>query len=343
MSVRKASVVRAVVYGAVGTLFVGSLLAIGITGPIVVRTSRLEMTVAASTERLRADVEQLARELVPRDASSPANLDRAAEWIATAMRGAGLEVELQSYDVRGTTYRNVIGFRAGLEPAAPVRVLGAHYDAYGPHPGADDNASGVAVLLEVVRTLQPEAPRRGQYFVAFSTAEPPFFGTRDMGSRRFAERLVERGVGVDLMVALDGVGYFDETPGSQRFPAPGLGLLYPSRGNYIEVVGDAQAGPWIRQLKLHLLSACDPGEPKSRPCLPILSLRAPAFVAGVAASDHRSFRDLGLPGVLVTDTGALRNRRYHTPEDTPETLDYERMADLVRGLHGLLWDRDVAE
>lgn len=335
MSVRWPVVVRTVLYGILGALFLGSLLAIGITGPVIARKEpRLKMTIDVSAERLRNDVVRLAREFVPRDSTNPANLDRAAAWIAAELRGAGLEVEIQTYDARGSFYHNVIGFRAGLEPTAPVRVLGAHYDAYGPHPGADDNASGVAVLLEVVRTLQPEAPRHGQYFVAFSTEEPPFFATSDMGSRRFAERLVERGIAVDLMIALDVVGYFDEAAGSQSFPFPGLGLLYPSRGNFIAVVGDTWAGPWIRQVKQSLLSGSD---------LMVHSFRGPAFVPGVLWSDHRSFRELGLPGVLVTDTAFLRNRRYHAADDTPETLDYERMADLVRGLQGLLWDRDVSE
>lgn len=327
---RRATALRAIVFAAVAALFLGSLAAIAITGPVVVRSTKLDVKGAASAARLQRDVERLTRDLAPRGASNPASLDRAAAWIAEELRAARLEVALQAYDARGTTYRNVVGFRRGLDTAAPVRVLGAHYDASGPQPGADDNASGVAVLLEIARTLQPEVPRHSQYFVAFSTAGPPFFGTRDMGSRRFAEDLLERGVAVDVMVALDLVGTYDD----EHFPLYGLRWLYPSAGGFAAVVGDTSAGPWIRQVKLSWMAACDLG---------MYSFRAPRRVPGIGASDDRSFRELGLPGVRVTDTALLRR-----PQDpgnsapTPE-LDYARMADLVRCFHGLLWDRDVAE
>ncbi len=330
---RRATAIRAVLFVGFAALLLGSLTAISITGPVVVRAPKLDVEVEPSPERLRRDVEQLSGPLSPRDASSVANLDRAAAWIARELEDAGLEVELQPYEARGATYTNVIGFRRGLDAAEPVRVIGAHYDAYEAFPGADDNASGVAVLLEIARTLQAEAPRRSQYYVAFSTEEPPFFGTRDMGSGRFVERLVERKIAVDIMVALDLVGYYDPTPGAQRFPLPGLGLLYPRTGDFVAVVGDTGAGRWIRQLKLGLMAACN---------LPVHSFRAPRSIDGVDWSDHRSFRDLGLPGVLVTDTAFLRNPHYHAASDTPDTLDYDRMAELVRCFHGLLWDRDVA-
>ena len=292
---RRRTAIRAVLFAGFAALFLGSLTAIGITGPIVVRAPRLDVEIVASPERLRRDVEQLSGPLSPRNASNVANLDRAAAWIARELEDAGLEVELQPYEARGATYTNVIGFRRGLDAAEPVRVIGAHYDAYEGFPGADDNASGVAVLLEIARTLQAEAPRHSQYYVAFSTA---FFGTRDMGSRRFAERLIERKIAVDTMIALDLVGYFDPAPGSQRFPVPGLGLLYPRTGDFVAIVGDTRAGPWIRQLKLGMMAACD---------LSVHSFRAPRSIDGVDWSDHRSFRDLGLPGVLVTDTAFLRN------------------------------------
>jgi peptidase M28-like protein len=330
---RRATAIRWVFFVVVAALFLGSLAAIGITGPVVVHAPKLDVQIDPSPERLRHDVERLSVELAPRDAAHGANLDHAADWIAEELRRAGLEVELQAYEARGTTYKNVVGFRRGLDAQEPVRVIGAHYDARESSPGADDNASGVALLLEIARTLQAEKPRRSQYYVAFSTGEPPFLGTPDMGSRRFVEKLIERRVAVDIMVALDAVGYYDRRPGSQRFPWPGLGLLYPRAGDFVAVVGDTKAGPSIRQLKLALLAACE---------LPVESIRAPVSLAWIEGSDERSFREAGLPSVLVTDTASLRNPHHHTPSDTADTLDYDRMVELVRCFHGLLWDRDVS-
>ena len=322
---RRAAAIRALGFTGLALLFFGSLAAIGITGPVVPRIPKLsgEMSTAASPARMRQDVEHLAT-FAPRDSAHAANLDRAASWIAAEMRTAGVEVTLDPYEEGGATLHNVVGLRRGLDPSAPVRVLGARLDSHGPHAGSDDNASGVAVLLEIVRTLQPEPPLRSQYFVAF--------GSTDTGSRRFVDRLVDEGVPIDVMVSLDSVGYYDERPGSQRFPWVALRWLYPSRGDFAAIVGDASAGPWIRQLKISLGGSCE---------LPLVSFRLPRALATILESDQRAFRDRGLPGVVVTDTGSLRNPHLRLASDTPETLDYERMALLVRCFHGLLWDRDV--
>jgi hypothetical protein len=311
---RRATAIRSVFFVLVAALLLGSLVAIGITGPVVVRAPKLDVQVDPSPERLRTDVERLA--LAP---------GRAAEWLADELYQAGLEVELEPYEENGASYQNVVAFRRGLDAGDPVRVIGAHYDADRATAGADDNASGVAVLLEIARTLQAEKPRRSQYLVAF--------GTRASGSRRFVERLLSQGVAVDVMVALDRVGYYDRAPGSQRFPWPGLGLLYPRTGDFVTVVGDTRAGSSIRQIKLALMAVC---------ALPVESLRAPTSLSWIEGSDERAFREAGLPAVLVTDTGILRNPHDHSASDTPDTLDYARMAELVRCFHGLLWDRDVS-
>ena len=328
------TLLRGAFFAATALLFLGSLLAIGITGPVVVRVSKLQLDVDVSPDRLRSDVLRLSGEFYPRDYRHPDNLDAVAEWIADEFRRAGLEVTLQDYEIREGRFRNVVGFRPGRERGGPVRVIGAHYDAYGELPGADDNASGVAALLELTRTLRPETPRLDQYFVAFSTEEPPFFGSADMGSAFFARTLVERDVDVDLMIALDGVGYFSDTPGSQGTPVAGLGLLYPRRGNFVAVVGDLRSGESIKRVKIHLRSMTD---------LPVHSFRGPVAIGGVDWSDHRSFRELDYPAVLITDTAFMRNPHYHTSHDTPETLDYVRLAEVVRGLHAIVWDRDVAD
>jgi len=328
---------KAAVYLVVGLTLLWSLTAIVLTGPILVRQpAELELPyeLVTSPQRMQRDVEFLCGELSPRHHERRDNLDLAAEWIADEFRRAGIVVEYQDYDLADGRYRNVVGFREGLDVEAPVRIIGAHYDAFGESPGADDNASGIAVLLELVRTLPAARPKRSQYFVAFSTEEPPFFGTEGMGSYVFARALHERGTEVDLMVAMDLVGYFTETPRSQRFPLPGMGLLYPRTGNFLAVVGDLRSGRTLKRVKTSMARLTD---------FPIHSFRAPAAVPGVMWSDHRSFREFDMPAVLLTDTAFLRNPWYHSELDTPDTLDYGRMAEIVRGLHAIVLDRDVAE
>jgi hypothetical protein len=321
------ALLRGLFVAAATLTFLGCLLAILITGPVVIRAPELEIDVRPSVDRLRNNVERLCTEFTPRSYRHTENLDRAAAWIEEEFRAAGLEVMTQDYELREGRYRNVIAVRRGVEERDSVMVIGAHYDAYGDFPGADDNASGLAVLLELARTLPADPPRRTQYLVAFSTEEPPFFGSDDMGSYRFAKSLREEGRRVVIMVALDLVGRFSDEPASQRMPFPGLGLLYPDRGNFIAVVGDLRSGSAIKRVRSGMLATG---------ALPVRSFRAPAAMPGVHWSDHSSFRRFDMPSVLVTDTAYLRNPDYHTRDDTPDKLDYERMAKLVSALHGVL-------
>jgi hypothetical protein len=321
------SLLRALVVAALVLVFLFCLLAIVVTSPVVVRGTETDREMQVSVERLRRDVARLCTDFTPRSYRDRQHLERAAAWIAEELRAAGLRVEYQEYELREGSYRNVIGLREGARPDAPVTIVGAHYDAFDEFPGADDNASGLAVLLELARTLPARAPRAPQYLVAFCTEEPPFFGGDDMGSYRFALELRGRNVPVDLMVALDLVGRYSDEPGSQRFPLPGLGLLYPDRGDFVAIVGDLGSGAPIRRVKRALLASAE---------IPVESFRAPAALAGVRWSDHHSFRRLGQPAVLITDTAFMRNDDYHTRNDTPDKLDYERMAGLVRALHVLL-------
>jgi Zn-dependent M28 family amino/carboxypeptidase len=311
-----------------GLLLVYALLGMFFTGPVV-RVGSYRLEVDPSRERLRESVERLCNEFGPRSYAHAENLDRAAAWIADELRGAGLRVELQDYGIDQGRFRNVIGLRPGSDPEAGAIVIGAHYDTVAGTPGANDNASGVAVLLELARTLPDVRPERAHYFVAFSTEEPPFFDTDDMGSYRFARQLKSDGVEVVLMISLDLVGYYSDERGSQRFPSPLFRLLYPGRADFIAVVGDARSGPSIARVKRGMRAA---GK------LPVHSFRAPRGTGLVHLSDHVAFRRLGLPGVQVTDTAFMRYPAYHHPDDRPERLDYGRMAELVRALHGVLWE-----
>ena len=326
---RPAKVVRYGIIVASTLTLLFCLIGIVLTGPISVRVRPLDLNLNVSAERIRADVFELTGPLAPRDVNHPDNLDKAAGWIAGEMRAAGIRVEVQTYTVDGRTYRNVIGVQQGSDPFRGALVVGAHYDSMDGVPGADDNASGVAALLELVRTLPYRFPKRNRYFVAFCTEEVPHFRSEDMGSYRFAERLRREGELVDLMIALDGIGYYRDEPATQRFPLPGMNLLYPNRGDFIAVVGDLTQGQSILRVRSGM---------QATRMIDVRSIRAPTDLMKADGSDHLSFRRLDMPGVWVTDTASLRNPHHHSTRDTSDTLDYERIASVVEALHGVLWE-----
>jgi Zn-dependent M28 family amino/carboxypeptidase len=275
----------------------------------------------AQAERLRDSVELLATTLQPRDFAHPEGLERAAAYIAEELRKAGGRVREQTFEVQGSAYKNVIAL-FGPETAERV-VVGAHYDTEGARPGADDNASGVAGLLELARLLGEQPPAATVELVAYSLEEPPNFRTEHMGSHVHAASLAAAEVRVRAMLALEMIGYFSDTPHSQQFPLGVLGWLYPTTGNFITVVGKLGQGRLVRGVKRAMQSAGD---------LPVRSINAPAMVTGIDFSDHRSFWQQGYPAVMITDTSFYRNPNYHTDQDLPVTLDYGRMAQVVDGV-----------
>ena len=272
--------------------------------------------------RLEAHVRMLSRTLSPRDDEHPQNLDRVAAYIRKEFERARGRVTEQPFPVNGRTYRNVI---AWFGPDTKERiVVGAHYDAAGPYPGADDNASGVAGLIELAHLLgRTSLPRRVE-LVAFTLEEPPYFATDRMGSAVHAASLKRQGVPVRAMFCLEMIGYFTDAPGSQGFPAPALKPFYPSRGNFITVAGNTGQGALARRVKKVMRGASS---------LPVYSINAPASLSGIDFSDHRNYWEAGYPAVMITDTAFYRNKNYHTPQDTPETLDYRRMAMVVQGVY----------
>jgi hypothetical protein len=277
---------------------------------------------AVSAERLEAHVRALSEEFVPRDYTHPQNLNRAAAYIRDELERAGGRVFIQDFGVRGITYRNVV---ASFGPEEGERiVVGAHYDAAGPYPAADDNASGVAGLLELARLLSAAAPRTRVDLVAFPLEEPPFFRTGHMGSAVHAKSLRAQGVTVRLMMSLEMIGYFTDAKGSQQFPLAVLKAFYPSRGNFITVIGKLGQASAVRRVKRAMRKASP---------LPVHSINAPRWIPGVDFSDHASYWDAGYAAVMITDTAFYRNPHYHTARDTADTLDYARMAMVVQGIH----------
>jgi len=276
---------------------------------------------SADAARLRAHVEALSTRFLPRDFDHPENLDRAAAYIGDSLRASGAAVEDQPYTVGSRTYRNVL---ARIGPETPERiVVGAHYDAAGDQPGADDDASGVAGLLELARLLSAAPPPLRVDLAAYTLEEPPNFGEDTMGSAVHAGFLAARTARVRLMISVEMIGTFSDAPGSQSYPLF-FGLFYPSTANFIAVVGKWGQGAAIDEVARALRLASE---------LPVETLSAPAFVTGVDFSDHRSFWENGYTAVMVTDTAFYRNPRYHTADDRLETLDFARMAEVVKGLH----------
>ncbi len=273
---------------------------------------------------LERHVRVLSETFHPRSYQHAANLDAAADYVLKAFREAGARTEQQVFEVEGRSYRNIIA-RFGADEG-DLLVIGAHYDSCGDTPGADDNASGVAGLLELARLLAAAPPKHAVELVAYTLEEPPFFRTDSMGSVQHARRLHEQGRHVRLMVSLEMIGYFADAPRSQRYPIGALKLLYPGEGNFIALVGAYRDFGAMRRAKGLFLGASE---------LPAVSINAPSLVEGVDFSDHASYWRYDMPAIMVTDTAFLRNDHYHGAGDTADTLDYARMAQVVRGAHAV--------
>lgn len=293
-----------------------------VSQPLATQPPGSNAPVNVSLDRLEAHVRTLSETLVPRSFAYPANLDRAAAYIAEQFRGAGGVVSEQPYQVNGRTYRNVIA-RFGPDTRERI-VVGAHYDAAGDFPAADDNASGIAGLLELARLLGAASLPMQVELVAYSLEEPPFFRTPYMGSAVHARSLKEQNIPVRAMFSLEMIGYFTDAPNSQRFPLGFLHAFYPSEGNFITVVGKLGQGGLVRRVKRAMRRASS---------LPVHSISAPRFIPGVDFSDHVNYWDAGYDAVMITDTAFYRNPNYHTSLDTAGTLDYRRMAMVVEGVH----------
>jgi Zn-dependent M28 family amino/carboxypeptidase len=283
--------------------------------------SNAQSTGDADARRLERDVRAIVADFGPRDHAHPDNLERVAAYIEATMRGAGARVDAQPYAVAGRTYRNVV---ASFGPAGGERlVVGAHYDTFAGLPGADDNASGVAGLMELARLLSGMPIRMRVDLVAFTLEEPPHFRGEFMGSAVHARSLRSEGVALRGMIALEMIGYFSDAPDSQRYPISSLSWIYPSRGNFIGVVGNFASTMLGRKVASAMRAATPLG---------VEVLAAPASLTGVDFSDHASYWDAGYHAVMITDTAFFRNPHYHTATDTPDRLDYARMAQVVQGL-----------
>ncbi len=278
-------------------------------------------------ERLYEDVLTLTSIQPPRQYQNLDSLAAIAGYIAHELNKLSCTVDYQKFWVEGRAYQNVIATFGDISQQRVV--VGAHYDVYGNLPGADDNASAVAGLLELARIVDQLQPSLGYgiEFVAYCLEEPPYFATPYMGSLIHAKSLKERKARVKAMVCLEMIGYFSETPNSQQFPLNLLGYFYPTTGNFITVVGK------LSQLKLIRKVAARMREASS---ISVQAFAAPNLLPAISLSDHRSYWQCGYPAVMINDTSFYRNPHYHKPSDTIDTLNFEKMAQVVKGLYWAL-------
>jgi len=272
--------------------------------------------------RLRAHVTWLAEEIGERNVFNSEALRRAAAYIEAEWGALGYGVERLEYDVSEVRCANLIATHKGSTRRNEILLLGAHYDSVVGSPGANDNASGVAALLEISRMVQALKPALTIRFVAFVNEEPPFFWTGQQGSRVYAEAARGRGDDIRLMASLETVGCYSSEPGSQWYP-PLFRFFYPDRGNFIGIVSDFRSRAAMRRLAAAFRAHSD---------FPMQTASTFRFVPGVAWSDHDSFWRQGYPAVMVTDTAFYRYQHYHAATDTPDKLAYPEFANVTLGL-----------
>jgi hypothetical protein len=274
---------------------------------------------------LIADVKTLAGDIGERNLNRYPQLQAATDLIEGSLARAGLTPRRDSYDLRGRACHNIEVEIHGARPE--TLVVGAHYDSVSGSPGANDNASGVAGLLALARRFAGKPCGQTLRFVAFVNEEPPYFQTDEMGSFVYARRCNERGDKISAMISLETIGYFSDAPGSQTYPSPGLGLFYPSKGNFIGFAGNTSSRALLRAA----VSAF-----KKERKLPCEGAALPAVIPGIGWSDQWSFWECGYPAIMVTDTAPFRYPHYHSSTDTPDKLDYDRFALVVSGMEKVI-------
>jgi hypothetical protein len=276
--------------------------------------------------RLEAHVKFLSVTIGERNTHRAGSLQSSVDYLRTNLVQAGYAVEEQSYTVESHVVSNLEVELAGSESTAGAVVVGAHYDSVPGTVGANDNATGVAATLELARLLKGSRLRRTVRFVFFVNEEPPYFQTGDMGSLVYARQLPQSGAKVSAMISLETIGFYSDAPGSQKYPAL-LSLFYPSRGNFIGFVGNSESRDLVRRATRRFRESAQ---------FPSEGVAAPATLPGVGWSDQWSFWQQGYPAIMITDTAIFRYPYYHTPLDTPDKVDFEKMARVVDGVRSVV-------
>ncbi|MGH8093255.1 MAG: M28 family peptidase [Chthoniobacterales bacterium] len=272
---------------------------------------------------LIAHVQTLGGEIGERNLPHYPQLQAAAQYIEGQLRG--WKVRRDEYEVQSKSCYNIEAELPGV--SREIVLVGAHYDSVYGSPGANDNGSGVAALLALAHRSAGPPNEKTIRFVAFVNEEPGNFQTPQMGSFVYARRCRERGDRISAMISLETIGYFSNQPGSQRYPAPGLGLLYPRTGNFIGFVGNVASRSLLREIIRDFRREAQIRSEGGA---------LPAIVPGVGWSDQWSFWQYGYPAIMVTDTAPFRYPYYHSAGDTPDKLDYDSMTRVVAGMEKVI-------
>ncbi len=273
--------------------------------------------------RLEQHLQYLSVELGDRSIYRPENLKAAEDYLAREFESLGYAVRRQAFICRGVEVANVI---AGNPDPTGYYLLGAHFDTVAGTPGADDNGSGVAVLLEVARLTWGVPTHKPWAFVGFTTEEPPVSFTPYMGSWVYAKKTSQNRENLLGMLCLESVGYFVNAPNSQQIPLPLKWLGYSTTGNYLGLVGNWRSRPLLAELERAFQAACS---------LSVATLAVPmggSLIPETRLSDHANFWDEGYQAIMVTDTAFLRNPNYHTSGDTVDTVNLDAMVEVTLGL-----------
>jgi Zn-dependent M28 family amino/carboxypeptidase len=284
--------------------------------------SAAAMPDTASETNLKRHVTALAGEIGERNVYRAPQLRRAADYLRAQWHAQGYTVGAQPYLLAGAQWENLEVTLPGTTRASEIVIVGAHYDSVAGSPGANDNGSGVAALLELSRLLARERPLRTVRFVAFVNEEPPFFAGREMGSRVYARAARARNEDIRAMLSLETIGYYSNEPGSQRYP-PLFRYFYPEQGNFIAFVANFGSRALLRESVAAFRAASD---------FPLEHVATFGWIPGVDWSDHGSFWHEDYPAIMVTDTAPYRYPYYHSKRDTPEKLDYPSLARVTGGL-----------
>lgn len=283
-------------------------------------------SVNVSADNLKAHVEMLAGDIGERNVFRTNELGLAAAYIEHEWRKQGYEVTRQTYKAYDVECANLEVTRRGTDRTNEIVLIGAHYDSVAGSPGANDNGSGVASMLEISRVFARLDPARTVRFVAFVNEEPPFFETGQMGSVAYAKMARARGDDIRAMISLETMGYYSDEPGSQKYP-PLFNFFYPNRGNFIAFVSN---------LKSRSLLHRSVGAFRAHSDFPIECVATFAAIQGIGWSDHASFWKQGYRAFMVTDTAPFRYPHYHSDEDTPDKVDYDKLARVTEGLCGVV-------
>ncbi|MDP8263042.1 MAG: M28 family peptidase [Candidatus Ancaeobacter aquaticus] len=277
-------------------------------------------------ENLKKHVIKLSDEIGDRSVFKYEQLCEAEKYITEELVSYGYTVTFQEYTILNKQVKNIIVTRRGTKTPEDMIIVGAHYDST-LNPGADDNASGVAGLLELARFMADKNTGSTIEFAAFPAEEPPFFDSEDMASLVYAKAAKKGKVNIKGVLILEMIGYFDKKPRTQTYPNFAGALVYPNRGDFIAVLGNLKSINLVGAIR-----SCFKKQSRF-PMKPIITFN---YASAVHFSDHWAFWQEGYRAVMITDTSFYRNHHYHTETDTYDTLDYESMAEIVRGLKGTL-------